>query len=105
MPHILNVSLDNEYITHLIKNHFKNHELTTLLFSSLLHSDLSNQLDGGSWTELLTAKYFGLSDPYSGKILDGRWANTEVPYMTPDFLAEEGVDPDHTFFPKEEGEW
>ena len=121
--HILNVSLDNEYIMLLIKsyltqcsfttsysfnalkNRFKNLLFTIIFFYSLTYLDLSNQLDGGSWTELLTAKYFGASDPYNGRIDDGRWTNTEIPYMTTEFYEEEGVDPDHTFFPGEETEW
>ena len=68
-------------------------------------TDLSNQLDGGSWTELLTEKYFGSSDPYTGRITNGRWADTKVPYMTPEFLEAEGIDPSHTFFPVEESQW
>ena len=31
--------------------------------------DMENQLDGGAWTELLTDKWFGSNDPYSGTIL------------------------------------
>ena len=67
--------------------------------------DLSNQLDGGSWTEILTSKYFGSSDPETGRITDGRWANVAVPYVTHDFLVEEGIDPDVTFFKADEVAW
>lgn len=62
-------------------------------------------MDGGKWTEILSQKYFGASDPYTGRITDGRWANATVPYMTAEFFAEEGIDPDHTFFPVEEQSW
>ena len=66
---------------------------------------MSNQLDGGSWTEILTSKFFGSSDPYTGRITDGRWANAVVPYVTHDFLVEEGIDPDLTFFKADEVAW
>jgi hypothetical protein len=29
---------------------------------------LKNQLDGGAWTEILSGKYFGSNDPYTGNI-------------------------------------
>lgn len=62
-------------------------------------------LDGGSWTELLTAKFFGSSDPVSGRITNGRWENASVPYVSEAFFVEEGINVDHTFFPTEEREW
>ena len=31
--------------------------------------DLSNQLDGGAWTEILTSLWFGSNDPATGQIL------------------------------------
>jgi hypothetical protein len=30
--------------------------------------DLENQLDGGSWTPLLTDEWFGANDPATGRI-------------------------------------
>lgn len=54
---------------------------------------------------MLTAKFFGTSDPISGKIVNSRWANLQIPYMTEAFYKDEGIDPTHTFFPKEEDEW
>jgi hypothetical protein len=63
---------------------------------------LDNQLDGGAWTEMLTSKYFGANDPYSGHIIDGRWANTEMPAVTDQFYADNGIDSDgEAFFPGE----
>jgi hypothetical protein len=66
---------------------------------------LSNQLDGGSWTEILTSKFFGSSDPITGRIVDGRWENATTPYLTTEYFAAEGIDANHTFFPDEEKEW
>lgn len=72
--------------------------------SSAYKSHKSNELDGGSWTELLTSTYFGSSDPYTGRILDGRWADITLPYLTEDFYIESGVDPEGSFFPVEASE-
>ena len=68
-------------------------------------TDLINQMDGGAWTSMLTAKFFGTSDPISGRIVNSRWADLKVPYITEAFYKDEGIDPNHTFFPKEEDEW
>ena len=76
--------------------------------SCILHlflTDLQHQLDGGSWTEILSSKFFGSSDPISGRIIDGRWQNTSTPYVTLDFLDQEGIDPDATFFRADEVAW
>ena len=62
-------------------------------------------MDGGAWTSILSAKFFGTSDPYTGRIINSRWVDLKVPYMTSAFYEEEGIDPDHTFFPIEEKEW
>ena len=64
-----------------------------------------NQLDGGSWTELMSSKYFGANDPYSGIIVDGRWAKTRIPYLNGDFFQDEMIDPVNTFFPAEQEAW
>jgi hypothetical protein len=66
---------------------------------------MENQLDGGSWTEIMTAKYFGANDPYTGRIVDGRWADTPQPTLTKEFFQQHGVDPDKTWFPVEEEAW
>ena len=66
---------------------------------------LSHQLDGGSWTQILTSKYLGTSDPITGRIINGRWENASVPYMTDEFMLEEGIDKTTTFFPSENAEW
>ena len=66
---------------------------------------MHNQVEGNSWNEILSSKYFGASDPITGRILDGRWMNLSVPYMTAEFFDEEGIDNTHTFFPYEENGW
>jgi hypothetical protein len=67
--------------------------------------DQTATLDGGKWTSLMTADYFGSNDPITGRILDGRWANITVPYVTNEFLEKEGVSTTSTFFPSEEREF
>uniref|UniRef100_A0A7S0XFD2 Tyrosinase copper-binding domain-containing protein n=1 Tax=Chromulina nebulosa TaxID=96789 RepID=A0A7S0XFD2_9STRA len=75
-------------------------------FSSISYqSHLDNQLDGGSWTELFSSTYFGENDPYSGRIINGRWKDTIVPYMTDSFLDQNLINKDKTFFPNEEVLW
>jgi hypothetical protein len=66
---------------------------------------LENELDGGAWTELLTSKFFGANDPVTGRIIDGRWALTPAPLMTNEFMIEQGIPTDTTFFPLEEKVW
>lgn len=66
---------------------------------------MSYQLDGGQWTEMLTAKYFGANDPITGEILDGRWKSQTVPFVTPEFFAAEGIEAANTFFPVDEEAW
>jgi hypothetical protein len=67
--------------------------------------DLSNQLDGGKWTELLSEKWFGSSDPYTGRIVDGRWESSPVPTLNDAFFEAHGIDKDETFFPEEQTPW
>ena len=43
---------------------------------------IGNTMDGGSWTEILSDKWFGKNDPYSGIVSDSRWKDTKVPGMT-----------------------
>lgn len=59
---------------------------------------LMNQLDGGTWTEMMTDKWFGSNDPYSGKIIDGRWKDIVLPTMDDDFYIRHGVPKDTPFF-------
>ena len=66
---------------------------------------MENQIDGGTWTELMTEKWFGSNDPYTGEIVDGRWAGTPIPRVSRDFYLSHGVDPDKTFYPQEEELW
>lgn len=63
---------------------------------------MENQLDGGTWTELLTDKWFGSNDPYSGEILDGRWASAQVPRVDTTFYEIHGGNRSGTWFPNEE---
>lgn len=53
----------------------------------------------------MTSEFFGSTDPGTGRIADGRWANLEIPTLDDQFFIDHGVDPDHTFFPVEEEEW
>ena len=62
-------------------------------------------IDGGAWTEVLTSKFFGSNDPYTGKIIDGRWANIALPYMDDQFYIDHGIDNTKTFFPDDEEKW
>lgn len=73
----------------------------------LLSTDLTNQLDGGAWTPLLTETWFGSSDPVTGRIVDGRWENAVVPVVDDDFYTNHGVDKDSYWFPfpSEENVW
>ena len=64
-----------------------------------------DQLDGNSWIDACTDKFFGTSDPYSGKIINSRWANFQVPFMDSDFFESEGIDPNALFFETEYGKW
>eukprot|EP00401_Gymnodinium_catenatum_P082213 CAMPEP_0117609014 /NCGR_PEP_ID=MMETSP0784-20121206/81102_1 /TAXON_ID=39447 /ORGANISM="" /LENGTH=123 /DNA_ID=CAMNT_0005412299 /DNA_START=209 /DNA_END=576 /DNA_ORIENTATION=+ len=61
---------------------------------------MSDTLDGGNWTELMTSKWFGSNDPYTGEILDGRWAAAKIPRMDSTFFEEHEIDPHQSFFPK-----
>lgn len=63
---------------------------------------VSDQIDGGNWTDVLSDSYFGRSDPYSGEILNGRWAGLETPFASDYFYASQGVLLNETFFPDEE---
>jgi hypothetical protein len=76
-----------------------------LPYDRCLSLDMNNQLDGGSWTELMTSKWFGSNDPYTGRIIDGRWEHASVPYMDADFFADHGVPQDTIFFPYEKSAW
>jgi hypothetical protein len=80
-------------------------EYSKYFSSAEFQTHVSNQLDGGAWTELMTAKWFGASDPVTGEVLDGRWAHTAIPTMTKKFFKHEGIDTDTTFFPAEEASW
>ena len=75
-------------------------EYTKYFTSDGFQKHLTNELDGGGWTELL-----GANDPISGRITDGRWAMTPIPYLTTEFFTNHGIDGDKTFFPSEEKVW
>ena len=63
---------------------------------------MANTLDGGSWCALLSDTYFGTNDPYTGEIVDSRWAAAEIPFMNDQFFIDHGITTDETFFPEEE---
>jgi hypothetical protein len=71
----------------------------------VVYPDLENQFDGGLWTVMMSDKYFGSSDPITGRILDGRWKDQKVPFVDEAFFAQHGIDPTTTFFPEEEEAW
>ena len=66
---------------------------------------MSNPLDGGNWTDIMTEKYFGSNDPWTGAIRDGRWAYTPVPVVDAGFLEAETIGADQHFFPDEQELW
>ena len=91
--HPLDISSDISF-TELI------HHLTfpTLLWSSnvvinpLTHS-LTHSLCATTRTsDIMSATYFGASDPVTGEILDGRWAHTAIPLMNKKFFKYEVID-------------
>lgn len=63
------------------------------------------QLDGGKWTEILSAKFFGANNPSTGEIVDGRWKHQTIPLVTPAFFVEEGINDANTFFPVDQKAW
>lgn len=77
------------------------------LFSSneFLVDHLQNTMDGGTWTEILSEKYFGANDPITGRIINSRWENSSIPFMDDDFFVREGIDNTCTFFPAEANVW
>ena len=62
-------------------------------------------MDGGNWTEILSDKWFGASDPYTGRIINSRWESSYVPTTTHEFFGQENIQEDVTFFPSEEDDW
>ena len=66
---------------------------------------LSNTMDGGRWTEIMTHKWFGSSDPITGRILDGRWVDSPVPMVDANFYRTQGIDENQLFFPAEADRW
>ena len=82
-------------------------EYSTYYTSDAWQKHMENQLDGGAWTEILSDKWFGRNDPYSGEILDGRWAASkiQIPFVNKQFFADHQVEEAKTFFPEEEAQW
>ena len=78
------------------------YEYTRDFSSENYQQHVSNQLDGGSWTSVLSSSYFGASDPYTGEILNGRWKGLATPLATVEFYASHGIPLNETFFPEEE---
>jgi hypothetical protein len=58
-----------------------------------------------NWTRILTDEFFGSNDPYTGRLINSRWADLELPYVDDDFFNDHGIDPYTTFFPEEEVGW
>lgn len=77
-------------------------EYTKYFSTDAFVGHMENQLDGGAWTELLTDKWFGSNDPYSGTILDGRWAYAQVPRLDSQFFDNHGGNRSGSWFPYEE---
>eukprot|EP01034_Spumella_vulgaris_P033780 gene33780-41670_t len=80
-------------------------EYTKDFSSDDLNKHVVNQLDGGAWSEIMTAKYFGTSDPITGEVMDGRWAHNPMPRLTAEFFTAHGVDETKTFYPSEDSVW
>jgi hypothetical protein len=80
-------------------------EYTKYFSNSTFTDHLNNLMDGGVWTDILGPKFFGSNDPNTGIILDGRWGNAVMPRMTSDFMVQQGIDEESTFFPEEEEVW
>lgn len=68
-------------------------------------SHISNQLDGGRWTRLLSDEFFGNNDPITGRITNSRWVNATLPRLTSEFFQSEDIPTDQTFFPEEDEKW
>jgi hypothetical protein len=80
-------------------------EYTKYFSSDDFQKHMLNPMDGGAWLEFLSSKWFGSNDPYTGQIIDGRWAGQTVPYVNEEFLTKEGIPLEKTFFPAEEESW
>ena len=59
--------------------------------SEFSSNHMGDPMDGGAWTEILSDKWFGKNDPWTGQILDSRWKDTTVPAVTSKLLSEESV--------------
>lgn len=73
-------------------------------FSSSNFTKRENEMDGGKWTSLLTSKWFGSNDPYTGEIIDSRWAYTKLPTVNKEYMEREGIPQSASFFPDEEAD-
>ena len=80
-------------------------EYTKYFDSQQFASHIMNPLDGGNWTELLSAKWFGSNNPYTGEIITGRWAKTIIPTVDSTFCNAESIPESTTFFPNEGANW
>ena len=54
-------------------------------------SHRNNVMDGGSWSEILSDKWFGSNDPLTGAIVDSRWKNTVIPVIDSKLISEETI--------------
>lgn len=70
-----------------------------------IYNHLTNTLDGGVWSEIMTDKWFGTNNPSTGRIINSRWANLQIPTMDAQFFADHGISEDELFFPDMKSEW
>lgn len=80
-------------------------EYTRYFSSEAWQSHLANTVDGGSWLFYTTAKWFGSNDPITGRILDGRWADTKIPRVSSSFYVSEGIPENETFWPQNDAQF
>ena len=50
--------------------------------ASFTEGHLKDTMDGGSWSEFLSEKWFGKNDPATGQILNSRWKDTTLPEVS-----------------------
>jgi len=77
------------------------------IFSSEAYTvtHLKNSMDGGAWSDILTDKFFGTSDPITGRIINSRWESTSIPVVDEAFFLREGIDNTQPFFDVEKSDW
>ena len=66
--------------------------------SDMWTAHMNDPTDGGTYTDLFTSKWFGSSDPLTGKIIDGRWSGLKVQKANTAFYQEQGIDTTKSFW-------